>query len=320
MITYIKMKRIIFYFTAIIIAIVYTSCRDCEYEVEYSAAALWKNGVKQELPYGDSPDGLDIRTYSVFVLENDVYVAGCERYDGVGVLWKNGIAQVFSTNDRIQESSMFVSGNDVYFIGSNTVWKNNEIIQRLEGTATSVYVVNNEVYVSGYIYKENNSIATVWINGVAQYLTDETTYSYANSIIVYNGDVYVATEYTVYKNGEVIQSSPSNARFSSLFVSDEDVYVSGFEIIPFGSNKARLWKNGIEQNLGGVSGEATSVFVSGNDVYVTTVYSVLKNGVVIMESDLRPNATESSYFTSVFVSGNDVYVAGFYYKCIRVCS
>jgi hypothetical protein len=64
----------------------------------------------------------------------------------------------------------------------------------------------------------------------------------------------------------------------------------------------------------------TSVFVSGNDVYLTTGYSVFKNGVVIMESDLRPDATESDRFTSVFVSGDDVYVAGFYYKCIRVCS
>jgi hypothetical protein len=307
MITYINMKKIIFYFTAIIFAISFTSCRDCEYEVEYSAAALWKNGVKQELPYGDSPDGLDIRTYSVFVSGNDVYVAGCERYDGVGVLWKNGIAQVLPFI-RSSSLSVLVSENDVYVVGNNMVWKNGEVVYTLNDGLYSISVYDGDVYVAGDKH--------VWKNGeVIQTLGSE-----ANSIVVYNGDVYVATEYTVYKNGEVIQSSPSNARFSSLFVSDEDVYVSGFEVVPFGSNKARLWKNGIEQNLGGVSGEATSVFVSGNDVYVTTVYSVLKNGVVIMESDLRPNATESSYFTSVFVSGNDVYVAGFYYKCIRVCS
>ena len=237
------MKYIFYNFAILLTAITMVSCRDCEYEVEYSAAALWKNGVKQELPYGDSPDGLDIRTYSVFVSGNDVYVAGCERYDGVGVLWKNGIAQVFSTNDRIQESSMFVSGNDVYFIGSNTVWKNNEIIQRLEGTATSVYVVNNEVYVSGYIYKKNNRIATVWINGVAHYLTDETTYSYANSI----------------------------------FVSDGDIYVAGIE-----DRRSTLWRNGVPQTLPGGS-KANAVFVSNNDVYVTTEYRVLKNGTVIME-------------------------------------
>jgi hypothetical protein len=303
------MKKIIFYFTAIIFAISFTSCRDCEYEVEYSAAALWKNGVKQELPYGDSPDGLDIRTYSVFVSGNDVYVAGCERYDGVGVLWKNGIAQVFPSSDRIQETSMYVSGNDIYFIGNNTVWKNNEIIQRLEGTATSVYVVNNEVYVSGYIYKENNRIATVWINGVAHYLTDETTYSYANSIIVYNGDVYVATEYTVYKNGEVIQSANKGEHFYSLFILDGDVYIGG---------NGKVWKNGNVEYT--IDGFATSIFVSNNDVYVTTDYKVLKNGVVIMETDLGPDVAERQFFTSVFVSGDDVYVAGFYYKRIRVCS
>jgi hypothetical protein len=304
MITYIKMKKIILYFTAIIIAIVYTSCRDCEYEVDYSAAALWKNGVNQELPYGDLSGYLDVRTYSIFVSGGDVYVAGADR-GSAALLWKNGIAQILPQGTRAY--SVFVYDNDVYVVGNIYVWKNGEIVDTLNGGAYSVFVYEGDVYVAG---------KSVWKNGeVIQTLGSE-----ANSIVVYNGDVYVATEYTVYKNGEVIQSSPSNARFSSLFVSDEDVYVSGFEVVPFGSNKARLWKNGIEQNLGSVSGEATSVFVSGNDVYVTTVYSVLKNGVVIMESDLRPNATESSYFTSVFVSGNDVYVAGFYYKCIRVCS
>lgn len=307
----IKMKKIILYFTAIIIAIVYTSCRDCEYEVEYSAAALWKNGVKQELPYGDSPDGLDMFTYSIFVSGSDVYIAGSERNGGKSILWKNGIAQVLPFI-RSSSLSVFVSENDVYVVGNNMVWKNGEVVYTLNDGLYSISVYEGDVYVAGDKH--------VWKNGeVIQTLGSE-----ANSVVVYNGDVYVATEYTVYKNGDVIQSSPSNARFSSLCISDEDVYVAGFEYAPFGSdnltNKAKLWKNGIEQNLAGMSGEVTSVFVSGNDVYVTTGFRVLKNGVVIMESDLRPNAAERQIFTSVYVSGNDVYVAGFYYKRIRICS
>ena len=224
MITYINMKKIIIYFTAIIIAIAYTSCRDCEYEVDYSAAALWKNGVKQELPYGDLSGYLDVRTYSIFVSGGDVYVAGADR-GSAALLWKNGIAQILPQGTRAY--SVFVYDNDVYVVGNIYVWKNGEIVDTLNGGAYSVFVYEGDVYVAG---------KSVWKNGeVIQTLGSE-----ANSIVVYNGDVYVATEYTVYKNGEVIQSANKGEHFYSLFILDGDVYIGG---------NGKVWKNGNVEKL-----------------------------------------------------------------------
>ena len=76
-----------------------------------------------------------------------------------------------------------------------------------------------------------------------------------------------------------------------------DVYVAG----DFG-----LWKNGVLQpGYDGIGG--SSIFVSGNDVYLTggPNATLWKNGVPQFLSSSNSRAT------SVFVSGNDVYVAGF---------
>jgi hypothetical protein len=69
---------------------------------------------------------------------------------------------------------------------------------------------------------------------------------------------------------------------------------------------ATLWKNGIAQTLIGESASASSVFVSGSDVYVAgwernTGHTLWKNGTA-----------QAVNFTinSIFVSGSDVYLVG----------
>jgi hypothetical protein len=133
------------------------------------------------------------------------------------------------------------------------------------------------VYVAGRI----RQVATLWKNGIPQNLTDGTY----------------------------------GAGASSVFVSGNDVYVVGSEGVSHvvEGSIAKLWKNGMAQDLSGVYG--SSVFVSGSDVYIAgtsdctahTGYAVLwKNGEVQTLTDC--DWTEAC---SVFVSGNDVYVAGF---------
>ena len=122
----------------------------------------------------------------------------------------------------------------------------------------------------------------------------------------------------------------------------QNVFVAGNENVK-NNAAARLWKNGVMQNLTGTAGygfrstalissEARAVFVSGNDVYVAG-YDVIVNGdkwtvnggeiitngdEVISRARLWKNGeiqnldpgTLSDQAIAVFVSGNDVYVLG----------
>jgi hypothetical protein len=145
-------------------------------------------------------------------------------------------------------------------------------------------------------------------------------------------DIYVAgVEGTakVWKNG--VATNLSNAVDSSDAVS---VFVSGSDVYAAGSvgNIAKVWKNGIATNLtNGVNsfGEASAVFVVGNDVYVAgtehatitnnnSIARVWKNGIS-MGINLS-NGIISSNAYSVFVVGSDVYVAGAVYDTTNYTS
>ena len=94
-----------------------------------------------------------------------------------------------------------------------------------------------------------------------------------------------------------------------------DVYVAGYEKNANGINVAKIWKNGVAQNLsnGTTDASAFSVFVFGNDVYACGYeknslgfYNAMlwKNGVV----KTLHNTDFTSYANAVFVSGNNVAV------------
>ena len=107
-------------------------------------AKLWKNGIAKSL----SNENNIASAESVFVLGNDVYVVGYEKFEygnrNVAKLWKNGIAH------------------------NLTNAKN-------EAKAYSVFVIDNDVYVAGYEKNDsNNRIAKLWINGNAISLTDNS--------------------------------------------------------------------------------------------------------------------------------------------------
>ena len=105
------------------------------------------------------------------------------------------------------------------------------------------------------------------------------------------------------------------------------MYVAGYEKNEQGNKVAKLWKNGVAQNLtdGNYGAQAKSVYVSGSNMYIVGYEGnndceyptpmFWKNGVV--QKFFVPDNNEDynledvcSMPQSVYISGNDAYVAG----------
>jgi hypothetical protein len=277
------------------------------------SATIWKNG-QVLYSIGGNSTGTGAVANSIYVSDrSDVYAAGYEyaaEYGNflgpsVGKVWKNGavehiFAGTLGTNNGVEAASIYVSGDDVYVAGNEQdrtkvlakVWKNGNVLYRLGSGAnsawtTSICVLGNDVYVGGYESNGSRNIAKIWKNGAELYSLDTGGPSVIYSIFVSDsGDIYAAGH-----------GSPSSTRV------------------------AAIWKNGVKQSLDGSgSFEATSIYVSGDDVYVVgNVYvpgAVFYNGNFIRAwKNSRTLYDLGQYFygsaaSSIFVSGNDVYLAG----------
>jgi hypothetical protein len=181
----------------------------------------------------------------------------------------------------------------------------------------SVFISGDDVYAVGQI-DDKQPQATLWKNGCVQSFYDDYP-SYSLSIFVCGDDTYLAGSShgqgrgpfpTLWKNG-VKESLDVLGDARSVFVSGKDVYLVGYEKIPSDTTDGsghfpRLWKNGERQFLEGSDsdiGSATSVYVSGGDVYVAGSW-FWKNGVKQKTAD-GGNWPATG---TVFVSGQDVYV------------
>lgn len=158
----------------------------------------------------------------------------------------------------------------------------------------------------------------------------------ATSVYVSGSDVYIAGDgldsqsistVLLWKNGALTAWQPSSpyrhGYSSSCFVLGNDTYIAGCEYDNTGG-AAVLWKNGVPQQISSVGyrdgyymayNAATSVYVSGNDVYVAGYeLNGRNNFVATLWKNSAPQRLSSDNYNaealSVFVSGNDVYVAG----------
>jgi hypothetical protein len=292
---------------------------------------FWKNGVKTDLSLPKFTIGGGLG-YSIYVSGDDVYIAGWIKvYTGKPDLgyvsrpcfWKNGARTDLDLPRKTED-------------GGN-------------GLASSIFISNGDVYIAGS-YSEtwnrvsSSSIPCIWKNGIRTDLATIDDPAQANSIFVSGNDVYVAgdeyleePEHTFFpcywKNG-VRTDLPSakdaetiwESSAKSIFVSGNDVYAAGY--IQTYSTALHLrnipcyWKNGLRIDLSlktpsiGEWGWATSVFVSGSDVYVAgndygqqiSIPCYWKNG---NRTELRVwDESHGGYASAIYVFADDVYVAG----------
>lgn len=227
-----------------------------------------------------------------------------------------------------------------------TYWKDGiatELTSETLGSrAQAIAVSGDTVYVVGSQRQGLNSVAVLWTNGVPTILTDGTKNGSAAGIVVSGSDVYVVggeigfdavgnavsiAEY--WKNGVRIMLPPmtpgDELQASSIAISGSDVYVAGSESFTtqtgpssyYSGQAATYWKNGVPVTLPGSSilAGAYSVFISGNDVYLSGASCVLyapnceqpvywKNGQLVQ---LPAESPAAAY--SIFVAGNDIFLS-----------
>jgi hypothetical protein len=279
-----------------------------------------------------------------------VYVGGYEETKSgwKAKIWKNEDVNFTSPNPS-EINDIFVAGKDIYAVGyeskgviqTATIWKNGvstNLGNGLESSnATGIFVINNDVYVCGYqtsSVKPKSPTGVVWKNGIASEIAPNLELS---SIFVSGSDVFTSgtggsTKETsgvyFYKNGQKIYFEMNGGWTTGLFVSENNVYASGYGITRPG--QAKMWKNGVvtildQLNVGSIG--ANDIFVFGNDVYVVGYKSLpvvplqklmpslailWKNGVASNLSD----GISNSVATSLFVSGKDIFVCGYEFTTI----
>ena len=190
------------------------------------AAVIWKNGVQKDLTNGSYSEA-----FSVCADGNKVFVGGfTSDSDGFAnaTLWKSTDgAETFTSktygipSKHTYIEGVCISGDDVYMVGfgsngddrSAMLWKNDEqgvFLDEGKSYAYSVAVADGHVYVAGYTtatYEKGDcAVATLWVDGVAQLLTDIKKSSQAWDVVVKNGNVYVSGyiggQPVIWRNGE----------------------------------------------------------------------------------------------------------------------
>jgi hypothetical protein len=256
-------------------------------------ATYWKNGEKIYLPTVSS----SVAT-SIFVMDDSVYVAG---RDGEGlVYWKNKTKVKLTVGGEANAAGgIFVAGKDVYMCGSiresspstrsrACYWKNGTKYFLGEAgklsEANTILVNGNDLYVTG-VQHGPGGFAGYWKNGVPVDLTTSEYQAIVVSIFIIGNDLYLSGFITkdnrdraaYWKNNVLVSlhdgTLNSNSYANSIYVKDDVVYVAGREDnLDIGGIAPVYWVNGVKKYLTlptGPGEEASSIFVSGKDVYVT---------------------------------------------------
>jgi len=271
----------------------------------------------------------------MFVADNgDVYVAGFEyrsEYGGIIKVWKNDTLLYNLTDGSLATYGLglFVAPGDVVYVVAGVedptginyrgrLWRNGQDqSQSYQSNGRSsvfhdVCVDNGDVYVSGYETETFNhaasgnsisrAVAKIWKNGNVLYRLRDTSFdscdNYAFSISVSGGNVYATGWET---NWNYIYNSSSRQWEWE-----------------YQGRVAKLWRNGVSQNLGlAGTGEssAANVHASGGDVCVALwevnssnvgIAKYWKNGVLtnLGNGSLRTQAL------GIYGHGGNVYVVG----------
>lgn len=252
-------------------------------------AKYWKNGK----PIYLADQSYNSLAYDIFCTSNDVYVAYVE--DNYLKCVKNDVDQnIYIHYASNQKVNFVVYNNDIYFTGIDynqnvgKIWINNTDTKlKCDDSCSvapySISISNGNIYVLGQIWgKSSTGILAYWKNNVPVELTDGTTRIDDPSMVVDGDNIYICGslynksdkkyEVVLIKNGILTTISQGNNDnyASSIFIYNNDVYISGYEIYDYDKSRAKYWKNDQEYILsdGSIAASATSIFIINDNVYV----------------------------------------------------
>lgn len=254
---------------------------------------------------------------------------------------------VFALSCKKDKNKASVDLSKIYFAGNEVdggpvkpvYWNNNTKTTlplggtAFNGNANSIRIAGSDVYVAGEESEPGKTQAILWKNGTRTALPSVETNSWAYSVFVNGGVVYVAGKeqnpttnknYPIlWKNGvrtQLLAPDDATGIARAVFVNGTDIYVAGEIINNTGNSFPAYWKNGtliqLSTTTGGIT---TSVFLDGTDIFLA--------GADIVSGNYLPvywrNGVKTTLPTSAalpYGQGNDirvksgtVYVAGVEY-------
>lgn len=198
----------------------------------------------------------------------------------------------------------------VFLFGFNSNSENKDEVStvsddKIFNDVNAIYVSGNDVYAVGSMCSgtSETDVPTLWKNGVAQKIGSMGNFNRATSIFVSEKDIYVtiseqdSSKVYLWKDGDkqILPIKEANR----IVATDENAYISTF------ATKTVLWKNGERQHLGDFS--ANYVFVDGNDVYLA---GSKNDSVAIWKNGKVESLGKKGFSNSIIVRDGDVYVLG----------
>jgi hypothetical protein len=304
-----------------------------------------------------SKDGPDTSGYTI-------YVTGEYALSDVGIFscyWKNSerVDVPDMAPNYYQQREIFVSNGDVYLAGARFItydhsgvntrlgpsyWKNDVRTDLDMGDYTSgktefIKVANGKVYTAGNINKTTGtgaeSKSCYWINNERTDITDlpeNCSDAHVAGIFVYNNDVYVCGEYTLYvdyshlyyacywKNGVRTDMTETSSLqpFPSIFVDNGKVYLGGTitngdirEACYWVDGKMTIVETGEYAKIHNIFVEKGIIYLSGRDASGNDCYWKGGSKTIVVK-----NGTITGMYVKdgiVFTSGCRVGQAGYYY-------
>jgi len=237
---------------------------------------------------GDDPDNPDNPTPAqthVYVAGN---TSSSSYYTGPAVCWVDGVMQTLDPDAYDAARAVCVKGNDVYYGGSDAnhnpvLWKNGtaQVLSTDYGCVTDLKTANNKLYACGTV----DDKPVYWVDGQMVSLPVDPQNEWANyephAIYVAGNDIYVVGTFYHYlsdgdgaclwKNGVLQKLSDKAADARDVCVIGGSVYVVGSEEFNNGYHKSVMWVNGVIQ-----------------DVQVTTPTTFQSKAVALVEKNGKP--------------------------------